>query len=129
MAVAATHQEFQSEFRQIMKELTSLADEFAQTAKEIDTDATDVHHIALMIGAKNVDTATVTDTTNVAKTLEGVQTSAQAASASAHDATKATKAALKQLRTTHDGTQEAFNRSPVDKRQLAQVDPSWVTPL
>lgn len=128
MAVAGNHNAFQDEFQALMKELTVVAGDFTQIANDIEGDATDVMHYAQMIAAKNVDTHTVSETQQVSKTLRGLQQSAEAGSAKSHDAIKITQAAVRQLKTTHDGTQEAFNRSPVDKKQLANVDPTWVTP-
>lgn len=128
MAVEGNHNAFQREFQDLMKEVIAVAAEFAGTAAGIDSDATDFMHYAQMIAAKRVDRSTVGETQQVSKTLRGLQAQAQAASAKAHDAVKITQAALKQLKTTHDGTQEAFNRSPVDNKQLANVDPTWVTP-
>lgn len=128
MAVEGNHTALQREFQDLMKEVTVIAADFAATASDIDADATDIMHNAQMIAAKRVDRSTVSETQQVAKTLRGLQAQAKTGSAKALDAVRVIRAAHQQLKTTHDGIQEAFNRSPVDNKQLSAVDPTWVTP-
>ncbi|MFC7794612.1 hypothetical protein [Streptomyces cinereoruber] len=92
-------------------------------ARRIDEIATDTAQIAEAIAALSVDTATVSETKDLAKTLHALGTTATGY-AVAGDVTAGTaKAAADQTRTTHAGIHEAYSRAPVD---LSGVNREWL---
>ncbi|MFC9497624.1 hypothetical protein [Streptomyces sp. NPDC056982] len=128
MAVEGSHDAFVTEYDAVMKELTAVAQGLAPVANLLKEHAADLSKSAQMIAARRVDNDTVSETQQAAKTLAGIQSGANGVIARISDAVKVSQAALSQLKTTHDGTQEAMRRSPVDNRALADLDPTWITP-
>lgn len=128
MAVEASHDAFKSEYADLMKELTEIAEDLGPTVTLLQEQAADASHTATMLASKRIDNDTVSETQQLAKTLDGIQSGVDTVIAGTDDAVRFTRVALDQLKTTHDGTQEAMHRSPVDNHTLAGMDPDWITP-
>lgn len=128
MAAEGNHDAFKDEYEAFMKDLNVIANRLAPIVTRLQEQAAGFTRTAQMIAVKRVDDDTVSETQEVAKILGQLQGDCDSVSSGTHDAVKLTQAALDQLKTTHDGIQEAMRRSPVNDRVLADLDPSWVTP-
>jgi uncharacterized phage infection (PIP) family protein YhgE len=117
-------------YKQLLKQVTDLATSVTKgaesvrtAARRIDMDAQDTRRVAEMISLMGVDPATTSETTELARIMQGVS-KASIAYASAGDTTaKQAQASAAQARTTHSGIQEAVDRSPVDR--IHDVHHDW----
>ncbi|MFE1949910.1 hypothetical protein ACFW9D_05510 [Streptomyces sp. NPDC059524] len=128
MSAQGNHDSLQADLKAIHQDLLGVAQELAETMKEIGDHGSHFVDFAKMIAAKRVDRNTVSETEQVAEGLGNAQSEIRQSISYMSDSCKVVQSALRQLKTTHDGVQEAFQRSPVDQRELAQVDPDWITP-
>lgn len=92
-------------------------------AHSIDDDATDTSRVAEQISAMGVDSATIAETSDLARSMRTLSEALTAYASAGDTTTRAAKAACDQLRSTHDGIQEAVSRAPVDR--IHDVNPGW----
>lgn len=107
------------------KSVTKDAGAIRGIAAEIRDDVNDTARVAEQIAGLGVDPASVAETRELAQTM-GTVSAASDAYASASDTTaRMATAAVNQARASHDGIQEAVNRSPVN---VSGLNRQWVTP-
>ncbi|GAA3591622.1 hypothetical protein [Streptomyces osmaniensis] len=120
-----THAQLAQAVTELAKDITRDAEQIANAARDIGIEAWDASRIAQTIGALSVDTATVTETAELAKILDGLEAGATAYAAAGHHAVRCADAVREQNRASHTGIGEAANRSPVG-RQIYDVDRGWL---
>lgn len=110
----------------LAKDITRSAEAIRGHAKTIADEAKDTARIAESIGAMKVDTATVAETRELARHMDGLA-AATTEYASAGDTTaRAATAAHDQNKNSHAGIGEAAARSSVG-REVYDVDRGWLT--
>jgi hypothetical protein len=120
-----TNKKLQAAVAALGKSVTRDAEAILGAAAGIHSEAVDTARVAEQIAALGVDPASVAETRELAKVMDGVSV-ASAAYASASDTTaRMAAAAVDQAKASHDGIQEAVDRSPVD---VSGLNRSWVTP-
>ncbi|MFI0929699.1 hypothetical protein ACH4TP_38110 [Streptomyces sp. NPDC021012] len=105
------------------KGIARAADQIRERTEQIDVIAETTARTADGITALNVDSATVSETRELAQILRGVSEAVIAYAAAGDTTAKAAGAALDQARTTHSGIKEQFDRAPVD---LSDVNREWL---
>jgi len=108
-----TNKGLQAAVARLEKKITRNADYIAADAKRIDEEARDTTRVAGQIAAKNVDSYTVAETHELAKITFGLSEGITAYASSGYDTAKSAKAAGDQARASHDGIQQAVDRSTV----------------
>ncbi|MFD7615780.1 hypothetical protein [Streptomyces sp. NPDC059802] len=107
------------------KNVTRSADAIRSAAVGIHQEAQDTARVAEQISGLGVDPASVAETRDLAKLMDGVSEASAAYAAAADTTTRAATAAVDQARASHDGIHEAVGRSPVD---VSGLNRQWVTP-
>lgn len=105
------------------KGIALAAGQIRERTDKIDEIAESTARTADGIASLNVDTATVSETRELARILRGVSEAAIAYANAGDTTTKAAAAAGAQARTTHAGIHEAYGRAPVD---LSGVNREWL---
>ncbi|MEU8740624.1 hypothetical protein AB0K62_13775 [Streptomyces halstedii] len=120
-----TNKQLQAAVTALGKTVTRDAEAIRGAALAIHEDAQDTAHVAEQIAGLGVDPASVAETRELVKVMDGVS-AASAAYAAASDTTfRTATAAVDQARASHDGIQEAVNRSTVD---VTHLNRQWLTP-
>jgi len=117
-----TNKSLQASVARLEKKITRNADYIAADAKAIDEEARDATRVAGQIAAKGVDRYTVAETHEFAKITLGFSGSVMAYASSGYDTAKSAKAAGDQARASHDGIQQAVDRSTVDTIHNVHAD-------
>lgn len=120
--MALTYRELLRETRDLARGVRHATESHKKMATAMDGQAKDTGRIAEQIAALKVDTATVAETREVARIMQGLSTSALAYASAADEASRAATAAEQQTRSDHGGIKEAADRSPVP-----MADRSWYT--
>ncbi|MEV6146416.1 hypothetical protein [Streptomyces sp. NPDC051992] len=118
--------------KQLQEAVTALGKNVGRAAEAIHAaslgireEARDTANVAEQISGLGVDPASVAETRDLVKVMEGVSEASAAYAAAADTTTRAARAAVDQARASHDGIHEAVNRSPVD---VSGLNRQWVTP-
>lgn len=109
-----TYRALLRETRALAKDVRRATEKHKQMAAEMNVEAKDTGRVAEQIAALQVDAATVAETREVARIMQGLSTAALAYASAADEASRAATAAERQAVTTHGGIQEARDRSPVE---------------
>lgn len=117
-----TYRELLREARALARDVHRATEEHRQMASAMDSHAKDTGRVAEQIAALKVDTATVAETREVARIMQGLSTAALAYASAADEASRAAAAAEQQAVVTHGGIQEARDRSPAE-----MADRGWYT--
>lgn len=117
-----TYTQLKAAVTALAKTVTRDADAIRAFAQQTEEEATDTARVADGIGALRVDTQTVAETHELSSIMRGLSETAIQYAAAGDNTAKAATAAHEQAQRTHAGMQEAFNRSPVD---LRDVDREW----
>jgi hypothetical protein len=120
--MALTYRELLRETRALAKGVRHATETHKKLAAAMDEQAKDTGRVAEQIAAMKVDTATVAETREVARIMQGLSTSALAYASAADEASRAATAAERQTVSDHSGIKEAADRSPV-----TMADRSWYT--
>jgi hypothetical protein len=121
-----TYQQLQKALVDLATTITRDAEAIRAHGKTISDEATDTARVAEQIAGMRVDTATIAETRELAKIMEGVP-AAVIAYASAGDTTARTaRAAHATNHAHHDGINDAARRSPVG-REIYDLDSGWLT--
>lgn len=118
--MALTYRQLLRETRDLAKGVRHATETHKKLATAMDQQAKDTGRIAEQIAALHVDTATVAETREVSRIMQGLSVAALAYANAADEASRAATAAEQQTRTDHGGIQEAADRSPVP-----MADRSW----
>lgn len=120
-----TNKKLQAAITALGKSVTRDAEAIRATAVGIHAEAVDTARVAEQIAGLGVDPASVSETRELAKAMDGVSEASAAYAAASDTTARMATAAVEQARASHDGIQEAVNRSPVD---VSGLNRSWVTP-
>ncbi|HEX5567098.1 MAG TPA: hypothetical protein VFY14_09285 [Streptomyces sp.] len=110
----------------LAKDITRSAEAIRGHAKEISDEAQDTARVAEAIGALRVDAATVAETRELAKLMDGVAGAATAYAAAGDTTARTAQAAQAQNQSSHARIGEAAARSSVG-REIYDVDRGWLT--
>ena len=111
--MALTYRELLRETRTMARDVRRATEAHKKMATAMDGQAKDTGRVAEQIAALKVDTATVSETREVARIMQGLSTAALAYASAADEASRAATAAEQQTVTTHGGIKEAADKSPV----------------
>lgn len=118
-----TYKQLKAAVENLAKEVNRASDAIRAKAQQIDEEAKDTARIAEMIAGMGVDTATVGETRDLSRLMNGVSEAAITYASAGDNTAKSASAAAIQAHVTHGGIQEAVSRSPVDVRNL---DREWL---
>lgn len=110
----------------LAKNIARNTDQISIHAAAIREEAVDTARIADSIAALNVDRATVAETSELAKAMNGVGDAAANYAALAAATAKSAQAAHDQNRASHQGIGEAISRSSVGN-EIYDMDRTWLT--
>ena len=111
--MALTYRELLRQVRAVARDVRRATEVHRQMAAAMGEQAADNGRVAEQIAALAVDQATVAETREVSRIMQGLSTAARAYAAAADDAARAAAVADRQAETDHGGIQEAADRSPV----------------
>lgn len=120
-----TNKQLQAAVTALGKTVTRDAEAILGAALAIRDDAMDTARVAEQIASLGVDQASVAETHELAKVMEGVSKASASYAAASNTTARMATAAVDQARASHDGIQEAVNRAPVDTTNLKR---QWITP-
>jgi hypothetical protein len=119
-------------YRQLAKAVSDVAttsarnaDTIRKNADMISEEARDTGRIADQIGALRVDRATVGETQQLSKIMDGLSDAVIAYATAGDNTSKAAQAAHDANKTSHDRINEAVRRSTVG-RDIHDVDNTWL---
>lgn len=112
--MALTYVELLRETRALARDVRRATERHKKMASAMDGQAKDTGRIAEQIAALKVDPATVAETREVGRIMQGVSVAALAYANAADEASRAAAAAEQETVTTHGGIKEARDRSPVE---------------
>lgn len=110
----------------LAKDITRSSEAIHTHAKNIADEAQDTARTAESIAALRVDQATVAETREVARLMDGIAGAATAYAAAGDTTARAAQAAHDQNKASHSGIGEAISRSTVG-RDIYQTDRTWLT--
>lgn len=113
-----TKTQLQAAVTKLAKTSTRTAEAIQAWGQSLNDEARDTAGVAEGIAGLGVDADTVSETRELARSLTGIQDAATAYASTANNTARAATASHEQIRTTHDGIQEAYRRSPVDMSNL-----------
>lgn len=108
-----TYKQLLREVRNLTREIRGATDAHAKTARHQTAEARDTGHIADQITMLRVDTATVNETREVARIMNGLSDVALSYATACEEAGRSAAAAEQQAVADHGGIQEAVDRAPV----------------
>ncbi|MGW5529403.1 hypothetical protein [Streptomyces xanthochromogenes] len=109
---------------ELEKSVTRSADAIGARAQALADEAQDTQRVAEMIGGMGVDSSTVGETKDIAKTLDALAAGARSYASAGHTTAKSAQAAHDQTRASHDAVQDAYRRAPVD---ISNMNREWLT--
>ncbi|MET8623598.1 hypothetical protein ABZW30_07555 [Kitasatospora sp. NPDC004669] len=122
MATDLTYRDLVRQVRELSRELRRDTTAFRALATAQDNAAKETGRIAEQIATLKVDAATVAETHEVARIMQGLSDDAIAYATSAEEAGRDAAAAEQQAHTDHDGIQQA-----VDSSRVPMADRQWYT--
>ncbi|MFB8169354.1 hypothetical protein ACFC60_15550 [Kitasatospora purpeofusca] len=122
MAAGLTYRELVREVRALAREMRRDTAAFHALAESQREQAVDTRRIAEQITALNVDSATIAETSEVAKIMQGLSDAALAYESAATEAGRSAADADAQANADHDGIQQACDSAPVP-----MADRTWYT--
>ena len=120
-----THKQLKAAVAELAKEVMRSAEAIRSRAQAIQDEANDTSRVAEAIATLSVDTSTVAEGRELAKLLGHLEAAAVAYASAGDTTEKAASAALQQAKSSHDGINEAVNRSGV--QGIHKVDRTWFT--
>jgi hypothetical protein len=112
MAASLTYLQLLRDTRALAAAVRGAEERHKQLASHLDAEAQDTGRIAEQIAALQVDTATVAETREVSRIMQGLSQAALAYAAAADGASRAAAGAEQQTRTDHSGIHQAVQSSP-----------------
>jgi hypothetical protein len=122
MATTLTYRGLRRKVRVLAKQIMAETEKHKKLAKTLGDEAKDTGRIAEQIAALKVDSATVAETREVSRIMQGLSTTALAYSTAADEAHRAASATDAEAVRLHDGIQQAADKSPVPMAKA-----SWYT--
>lgn len=111
--MALTYRQLLREARALARDVRRATERHKKMAAAMDSHAKDTGRVAEQIAGLKVDSATVAETREVSRIMQGLSTAALAYASAADEASRAAVAAERETITTHGGIKEARDRSPV----------------
>lgn len=115
-----TYRQLQAAITDLGRNVTRGAEAISAQTQRIDEEAQDTARLAEQIQSMGVDAATVSETQETAKTMAGLSTAARTYASAGDTTARAAKAAHEQAHASHDGINEAVNRSTIDVSHLSR---------
>ncbi|GGU49822.1 hypothetical protein [Streptomyces violascens] len=112
MAAKVTYRQLRREVQALAKNVRKGAEQIRQRTTVIDAAAKDTGKVAEQIGRMGVAQATIAETAELAKIMAGLSKAVIAYAVSTDTTAKAAKAVDDQAKASHEGIQQAMNRSP-----------------
>ncbi|MFI1568201.1 hypothetical protein ACH4ZX_35165 [Streptomyces sp. NPDC020490] len=112
MAVKITYKQLRTEVQALAKNVRKGGEQVRQRAKAMESAAKDTGRVAESIGRMGVAQATIAETAELAKIMDGTSKAILAYSTSTDTTGKAADAADAQAKASHDGINTAVGRSP-----------------
>lgn len=109
--MALTYRQLLRDTRALAKDVRKAEERHKQMAREMGEQAKDTGRIAEQITTLKVDSATVAETREVSRIMQGLSQASLAYGTAADEASRAATAAEQQAVTVHGGINEAANRS------------------
>ncbi|MFJ9447145.1 hypothetical protein ACIRRH_35645 [Kitasatospora sp. NPDC101235] len=122
MASTLTYRELRKQIRALAKEVRQATEAHKKLARTLNAEAKDTGRIAEQIAALKVDSATIAETREVSRIMQGLSTTALAYSTAAEEASRSATAADQEAVRLHDGIQQAVDKSPAPMAKA-----SWYT--
>lgn len=119
------NKQLQNAIATLGKAVTKDADLIDAAAQKIREEAQDCFRLAEQIAGLGVDPETVAECRELGNTMDHVEAAARVYAIAANATARQAIAAIDQAKASHDGIQEAVNRSPVD---VSSLNRSWLTP-
>lgn len=119
MAASLTYRQLLKQTRALAREIRAATSAHKKTAQMQAAEAKDTGRVAEQIAALKVDAATVAETREAAKIMQGISAVALSYANAADETARAAAAAEAQAVTDHGGIQEAVDRSPVPMAKSA----------
>jgi len=110
--MAITYRELLREARALASDVRRATAAHKKIATAMNDHAKDTGRVAEQISTLHVDTATVAETREVARIMQGLSTAAIAYANAADEASRVAAAAERETVATHGGIKEAADRSP-----------------
>lgn len=120
-----THAELVRAVDELTADIARSIDLYSAHAREMAEEAADTSRVADVIGALKVDTATIGETSELAKLMGGLEAGAGAYIAAGDFVIRRARAAQDQNTASHTGIGEAAHRSPVG-REIFEVNRGWL---
>lgn len=120
--MALTYLELRRETKALARDVRRATEQHKKTAAAMDAEAKDTSRIAEQIAALKVDTATVAETREVSRIMQGLSQAALAFANAAEETSRSATAADQQAQSDHGGIHEAVGSSPVP-----MADRAWYT--
>lgn len=117
-----TNTQLQAAVAALAKTSTRTAEAIQAWGQALNDETKDVARVAEGIAAMGVDVDSVSETRELARSMDGIQEATTAYASSLNNTARAATASHEQIRTTHDGFQEAYRRAPVD---VSTVKRDW----
>jgi uncharacterized protein YukE len=108
----------------LAKDLARSGEEIRGYATSISEEARDTGQIAEGIGSMGVDSATVGETRDLAKIMDGLEAAATSYASASDTTARSAQAARDQNKDSHHGIGEAVSRSPVGSA-IFDVNRAW----
>jgi hypothetical protein len=118
-----TYKQLQRDISNLAKSVAKGSEAIRARARAIDEEAKDTTRVAQMISGLRVDAATVAETTELARIMQGVSEAAIAYAAAGDTTAKQATAAHSQAQASHGGINEAISRSPVNN--VHDINREW----
>jgi hypothetical protein len=110
----------------LAKDITRSSEAIHTHAKNIADEAQDTGRVAESIAALRVDQATVAETREIARLMDGIAGAATAYASAGDTTARAAQAAHDQNKASHAGIGEAVSRSTIG-RDIHELDRTWLT--
>lgn len=124
MAEKMSYKQLVKGTQELQREISRGSEAIRSKVVEFDDEAEDTSRVAEMIGQMRVDTATTSETRQLARLTKGLSEAAIAYASAGDKTARSARAAEEQARTTHEGIHERLHRAPVDN--IWDLDPEWL---
>lgn len=122
MPKGITYVQLAAEAKALAGQIRASAVRHSQLAAQLDIEAKDTGRIAEQISTLSVDAATIADTRELARIMQGVSQATVAYATAATEASRAARAVERQNASDHGGIHEAVRSAPVP-----MADRDWYT--
>lgn len=119
-----TYSQLQKAVTDLQKTVARAAEAIRAQAQYIDEEARDTARTSELIANMGVDPATVTETLDLSRLMNGVREAAIAYASASDTTARSAQAAGQELHRSHSGVREALLRAPVTG--IDNLNPDWI---